>query len=248
MGSGIVIMNLSGVYSSMNMPSGILVDCSDIEGCSCYCDQEAEEQIKSRMAAACPSGPSGIHFIDSGDYHYITKFWTDRIRCPFNLILFDHHPDMQEPEFPGPLSCGGWVRNVLFENQYSRKALIAGTDPELSANALPVHDRVLLADELNIPGSPSQEFLSFLDERLPVYLSIDKDVLSTDWARTDWDQGTMALPVMKNWLRAISDRFIIIGVDICGEIPFNKGGQEAGWELNSGTNLELSSLLEELLP
>ncbi len=46
-----VIMNLSGVYSFMNMPQGVKIDGTDIEGCSSYCDSSAEVQIKSRMAA-----------------------------------------------------------------------------------------------------------------------------------------------------------------------------------------------------
>ena len=138
-----VIMNLSGVYSFMNMPQGVKIDCTDIEGCSCYCDSSAEAQIKSRMDAAAPGGADGVHFIDSGDYHYITKFWTDRIREPFNLILFDHHPDMQNPEFPGFLSCGGWVRTVM-DNPYSRKVLIAGANPDLAKEALMAADRVWL--------------------------------------------------------------------------------------------------------
>jgi arginase family enzyme len=237
-----VIMNLSGVYSFMNMPTGVRIDCTDIEGCSCYCDSAAEAEIKSRMAEAVPGGAEGVHFIDSGDYHYITKFWTDRIREPFNLILFDHHPDMQNPEFPGFLSCGGWVREVM-NNTYSRKILIAGANPELSEEALMAADRVWLIDERHITDDALGDALPFFDLTLPAYISIDKDVLDTEWARTDWDQGKMTLQMLEAWLRQVFEKVRVIGVDICGESPGLADELSDDWEVNSRTNVELFSYI-----
>ena len=37
----------------------------------------------------------GIHFLDSGNYHYVTGIMTEQIKQGFSLILFDHHTDMQ---------------------------------------------------------------------------------------------------------------------------------------------------------
>ena len=51
-------------------------DCSDIEGTRLFCDKQAEKQLKEMIHK---NGISGIHFIDSGDYHYITKLMTDFI-------------------------------------------------------------------------------------------------------------------------------------------------------------------------
>jgi arginase family enzyme len=237
-----VIMSLSGVYSFMNMPTGVRIDCTDIEGCSCYCDSAAEAEIKARMAEAVPEGAEGVHFIDSGDYHYITKFWTDRIKEPFNLILFDHHPDMQKPEFPGFLSCGGWVGEVM-NNPYSRKILIAGANPELSEEALMAADRVWLIDERHITDDALGDALPFFDSTLPAYLSIDKDVLDTEWARTNWDQGKMTLQMLESWLRQVFERVRVIGVDICGENPGLADELSDDWEVNSRTNVELFSYI-----
>lgn len=233
-----VIMNLSGVYPLMNMPHGVKIDCADIEGCACYCDSSAEAEIKSRMAAAVPEGADGVHFIDSGDYHYITKFWIERIREHFNLILFDHHPDMQKPEFPGFLSCGGWVREVM-NIPYSRKVLIAGANPELSGDALMEADRVWLIDERHITSDALGDALPFFDLSLPAYVSIDKDVLDSEWARTDWDQGKMTLRMLESWLRQIFEKVRVIGVDICGENPGIAEEFSDDWEVNSRTNIEL---------
>ena len=59
-----------------------------------YCSDAAAAEIHRRID---PYGTRGIHFLDSGNYHYVTKIMTDRIDEPFSLILFDHHTDMQSP-------------------------------------------------------------------------------------------------------------------------------------------------------
>ena len=74
------------------------VDCTHLRGTQCYCDSEGERRLRALLA---PYPPEGIHLIDSGDYHYVTKLWTDKIDHPFSLIVFDHHPDMQPPLFEG---------------------------------------------------------------------------------------------------------------------------------------------------
>ena len=100
------------------------LDCTKIVGTDCYCDDDAVKAINEMIDNAesgCVSenrGNSGnvptIHFFDNGNYHYMSKLWTDRIQHPFTLIVFDHHPDMQPPRFGGILSCGGWVLEVPF--------------------------------------------------------------------------------------------------------------------------------------
>lgn len=235
-------MNFSGVYSLMNMPPGTVVDCRDIRSCDCYCSPESAAAIRKRMG----KDPSGIHFIDSGDYHYVTEFWTDRIREPFNLILFDHHPDMHEPEFPDLVSCGGWVQDVLAGNPHCRKVLIIGANPALSREALQALDRIRLIDEKHVMEEAMEDALPFFDRTLPVYISIDKDVLDEEWASTDWDQGSMSLRMLESCLRLVFGRFRVIGVDICGEKPEGKGGTEKDWTLNSLTNKELFLFLQEI--
>lgn len=70
------------------------IDCSDIEGSNLYCSPQAEREIRRKIE---PYGVHGIHFVDSGNYHYVTKIFTDQIHSPFSLIVFDHHTDMQQP-------------------------------------------------------------------------------------------------------------------------------------------------------
>lgn len=98
-------MNFTGVYDyepfSHNKKFTWL-DCTHLQGVECYCDKEGAHALK-RVIANYPA--DGIHFIDSGNYHYLTKFWTDKIQQPFSLIVFDHHPDMQPPLFEEMISA-----------------------------------------------------------------------------------------------------------------------------------------------
>jgi arginase family enzyme len=145
---------------------------------------------------------------------------------------------MQNPEFPGFLSCGGWVRAVM-DNPYSRKVLIAGANPDLAKEALMAADRVWLIDERHITNNALEDAMPFFDLSLPVYVSIDKDVLDAEWARTDWDQGKMTLRMLESWLRQIFGKVRVIGVDICGENPGMAEELSDDWEVNSCTNMEL---------
>ena len=50
-----------------------------------------------------------------------------------------------------------------------------------------------------------------------VYLTIDKDALSTQYALTDWDQGQLSLTDLTYLIEEISRNCTLVGVDICGE-------------------------------
>ena len=109
------------------------LDCTQITGTDCYCDDEAITEINklidenrcSNCRVDSTTTPD-IHFFDNGNYHYMSKLWTDRIQEPFDLVVFDHHPDMQPPRFGDILSCGGWVKKVLEENKFVQNVVIIG--------------------------------------------------------------------------------------------------------------------------
>jgi arginase family enzyme len=54
----------------------------------------------------------GTVLMGSGDYHHLT--WPlvqrQRSRGPFQLVVFDNHPDNMR--FPWGIHCGSWVRRV----------------------------------------------------------------------------------------------------------------------------------------
>ncbi|MFA5301723.1 MAG: arginase family protein [Bacteroidales bacterium] len=204
MNTSVIIMDFTKVYRSQFFYSKTpyrLIDCTDIEGSDCYCDHEAIKTIRNRIADL---PVRAIHFIDSGNHHYITKFWTDRIREDFILAVADHHPDMQPALFDDILSCGGWVRTVLDTNPFLKAVLFIGVAPEYE---LPLDKfRIFRYPEKPSPG-------------LPVYISIDKDVLSPEVVTTNWDQGTMTYNQLQTVLKEIMVRHQVLGVDICGECP-----------------------------
>lgn len=219
MKKSVVIMNFTNVYKEEKFASRdsdfAWIDCTHLYGTDCYCDAEGAKNIR-RLIAAYP--PEGIHFIDSGDYHYLTKFWTDKITEPFSLVVFDHHPDMQPPLFEEMLSCGSWVKDVIDTNPFLRKVLLIGAAEQLvRAVPEPYQQRVHFYSEKTLRHEDF--WRAFAAEHIaePIYISVDKDVLNPRSAATNWDQGTLDLAELERLLGVILQQEKVIGIDICGE-------------------------------
>jgi hypothetical protein len=63
-------------------------------------------------------------------------------------------------------------------------------------------------------------FIHDVIDRLPteaVYITIDKDVLSSAEATTNWDQGAMPLDHVVRAIEMIAARCRIVGIDVCGD-------------------------------
>jgi arginase family enzyme len=214
----IVIMNFTGVYEIESFFKDIdaeWIDCKNIPGTFGYCDSSAAELIKRKIQKYTPYG---IHFIDSGNFHYISKFWTDKIETPFSLCVFDHHTDMQRSLFNDILSCGNWIKTALDTNLNLKKVIIIGPDDKLLENIdIKYKDRLILYSQNELSHKETWHKLAFEHVTEPVYLSIDKDLLDQNSAITDWDQGNLSLNDLKSLLHIIIEKETIIGVDICGE-------------------------------
>lgn len=242
-------MNFSGVYdleSFSHNPAFVHLDCTHLSGTDCYCDPEAAQKIHTLIA---PYPAEGIHFIDSGDYHYLTEFWTDKLEYPFSLILFDHHTDMQTPLFDQLLSCGSWVKSMLDHNPYLRQVYLIGPSEEQAST---------------IPASYRERVMAYTDTRLrkhlltsqpptlkePVYISIDKDVLDKQSALTNWDQGSLTLKELKDLLTQLLKHEQVIGIDICGECAstLHQLTTDPAIRLDNEANTELLELLRQLKP
>ncbi len=239
-------MNFSHVYDQerfLQNKKFKWIECDDIAGTDCFCDATAAEMLKKRIA---PYSVEGIHFLDSGNYHYISKFWTDKIHNPFVLIVFDHHPDMQPSFFSNLLSCGCWVKNVLDTNHFVRKVCIVGASKE-QKDRIPEEylDRVSFYSEQELSHYRVRDLFADKNIDLPVYISIDKDVLSTESAVTNWDQGSMALKELEEILLGILNKQQVIGIDICGECSCTLSLFEILKydQINNRTNKELVNLV-----
>lgn len=281
-----------------------ILDFTTLSGTTGFCDDAAADEIRRRIA----DFPSrGIHFLDNGNFHYLTRFWCEKISEDFALVVYDHHVDLRKPVFPGLMSCGSWIRDVLLRNSHCRAVLIIGPEcaqadiierelqsladedsfsdenmsetaterrktadqathasaagqlPHVSAADYASHSWTFVRREASdqpprssasvrreaagqrpcasapvrvccfteddiLDGRAARELPHLLDAlRLPVYISIDKDVLSRKVLRTNWDQGIMTEAEFRHEL----DRFTmdpkihILGVDICGEPAYN---------------------------
>ncbi len=210
-----------------------LVALGDIGGTACYCDPEAEAEISRRLV---PERSERLRWMDSGDYHYVTRILAAQEQEPFVLVLVDNHPDDQEPAFGGVLSCGGWVKALQESQPMLQEVWTLGPDHRIR----------------NTSGTVDRELEEGMDDLLAavagkrVYLSIDKDVLDREWARTAWSQGTYPLARLKGWLDGLL-RLDIVAVDVCGELTPGKGATPEDLRINCDTNIELQAFILDYL-
>ena len=249
-----MMIDFTGVYEPARekLPGWVWLDLRDIEGTDMYCSPEAADAIRRRLA---PFGFRGIHLIDSGNYHYMTGFFTEQIRQPFALVYFDHHTDMQEPMAAGLLSCGDWVREVLRSQPLARQILMIGPEEKAVREAFPdrrqLHrvlegGRVIAVSRQTLLKGSCRPALARLRPELPLYISIDKDVLGRQYAMTNWDQGTMTPVRMNQILRVLLRRRTLLGADICGEYPLDEGitaQSIQAWKLNRRENRQLVEVI-----
>lgn len=262
------------------------MDLSEISGTHLYCSPEAASSIRKVIHA---HGVHGVHLIDTGDYHYVSKLMTDEIPEPFCLVQIDHHTDTQPGAFDAEdgssLSCGSWVRSVLMQNPNLRLIILIGPPEEsirqaitslnlkrtavsgycISPQGIPVlflpqktdfrlfksgrqcdqfqtYPVTQCCTNINFPplnphsqtsGWDTAEHAAQEDrpDSLPIYLSIDKDVLTPEDAATDWDQGTMRLSELLSLLDDLLDARRLLGADLCGGLSIRDASPEEA-ELN----------------
>lgn len=251
----IVVMNFSGVYEPQGFYKNLegtavtWLDCQEIPGTNCYCDESAEEAIREKIREL---PMEGIHFLDSGNYHYLTKLWMEKAEEPFDLLVFDHHTDMQLPAFGDILSCGGWIKNALDTNHFLKRVYLAG--PPESAWEEAKKDlteeeraRVFWIGEEELEPEALARFFKENGQEItcPLYISLDKDVLCQGDARTNWDQGTVPLKLILSCLKAVQKERRMMGIDVCGENPEGMEGAQSltEQEINGRTNQEICEIM-----
>lgn len=245
-----VIMNFSGIYKNQSFYKDhaekeiFWTELSDLSGCNCYCDAEAADRICEEIQNYTGNG---IHFIDSGNYHYMTRLWLEKQQVPFRLLVFDNHTDMQPPAFGGLLSCGGWIAASLEELPLLHEVILVGPDEEAYVQVEPeLQQKVcfLSREKLSMMTAEEKEdFFKNLDADLPLYISVDKDVLCKGDASTTWSQGDMHLSELMSFLELVLERQNILGMDVCGECDMDSCSEDF---LNDHANEAILRLWEKM--
>ncbi|HEY0180677.1 MAG TPA: arginase family protein [Dokdonella sp.] len=184
----------------------------------------------------------GTAFLGSGDYHHLSWPLIARRAAdgPFEVVVFDNHPDNMR--FPFGVHCGSWVRRVAALAHVARVHVVGIGSADVSAahaweNYLTPLRRgrlvywtvgvdVRWAARLGLGATfrafdaPAALLDRFADEQrgatAPVYLSIDKDVLRADVARTNWDQGRFGEDDLAHGIGLLAGR--VIGSDVTGDV------------------------------
>jgi len=185
-------------------------------------------------------------FLGSGDYHHVSHLLIQRyarLGQSIQVVVLDNHPDNMR--YPFGIHCGSWV-NAVSRLPFVRCVHVLGitsTDVEIG-HAWENHLQPLRAGKVRywcvgrklawmryLGIALSQSFESMTDllcafDRYfrsnpgPVYLSIDKDVLSSEEVHTNWDQGAMLLQDLGQAIGLL--KLHIIGCDVTGEVSFHR--------------------------
>ncbi|HEY3951051.1 arginase family protein [Phenylobacterium sp.] len=207
---------------------------------------KAIDGLRARLREALPAADgAALVMTGSGDFHHVSPLLLERALeasdAPAVTVLhFDNHPDWVR--FENGVHCGSWVgwaarmpkvAKVITVGVCSRD--IQGPSPRRADLELISGDRLELyayrapdgADAVRLCGRewPTIEavgedaFASLLAGRIgtdAVYVTIDKDVLRSSDAATNWDQGRTSLSFLKRLIAVLANHRLI-GADVVGD-------------------------------
>lgn len=188
----VLFCDFTGIYGIEGFRDyGNFIDMKELSGTGMYVDEEAERVIRKRLDETADLSKYRIRFLDNGNYHYMTRILASYIREPFDLITFDNHTDDKPPAFEGLRSCGSWRLDIASENEYLNASMLVRRCSDFEAE--------------------------YTESNLPLYISLDKDILSETVLNTNWDQGDMKEDELFGILKKLYDSRNVIALDVCGE-------------------------------
>ncbi|MEO8856174.1 MAG: hypothetical protein ABI343_04210 [Burkholderiaceae bacterium] len=205
------------------------------------CTLRSMAALRHALAAGLPFDP-GTVFTGSGDFHHVSLLLIERLarHGPLDVIVLDNHPDNMR--YPWGIHCGSWVSHVT-ALPFVRHVQVMGIgSPDvrlrhaLENRLLPLFRgrlsywcigndigwarHVGLGTAIRNFDSARAMLNAFAEQqagvRHPVYLSLDKDVLSTRVARTNWDQGVLLESDVVEVVLQLARR--LAGCDITGDV------------------------------
>jgi arginase family enzyme len=206
------------------------------------------EQALADLLPPLADGSPRLVFYGSGDFHHVSLALMRQLRRPFNLLVLDNHPDWMRgvpllhcgtwlyhaarlPHLQRVFHVGG---EVDFDNSYrwltpwrllrSGKITVIPALRRFQRGPWAQIAHKPLRAEAQAPASAGrvEELLRpFRDDlaRWPLYISLDKDVMTDAHAVVNWDSGQLALDEVCHILRAFVQhaRGCLAGMDIVGE-------------------------------
>jgi len=262
--------------------------------CSFRRFEHFETALADTLGSATDETPA-LSFLGSGDFHHVSLAMLRRVPQPFNLLILDNHPDWmrgipflhcgtwlhhaaQLANVRTIYHVGG---NVDFDNRFRLlapwQALRSGKIHVISGirrferGAWSEVAFPALRFQPNREASPRRidQLLHPLRAELarwPLYVSLDKDVLTAKDAVVNWDSGHLMLAEVENVLSAFVDaaHHQLVGMDIVGdwspvhlyglsrrllhltEHPRLKVTPHAAAQSNQATNLRLAQCVQSL--
>ncbi len=209
---------------------------------------ERFEKHFTQLAGSSHDGDPFLSFLGSGDFHHVSLALLRRLRGPYNLLVIDNHPDWmrgvpllhcgtwlfhaaQLPSVQRIFHLGGAVD---FDNGYrwlapwpmirSGKIIVAPARCRFRGrwwNKIPHRPLRRWADE---PAGADviEEWLAPYRTELsawPLYISLDKDVLTEAEAVVNWDSGHLTVPevltILETFSKSAEGR--LAGMDVVGD-------------------------------
>ncbi len=189
-----------------------------------------------------------LSFLGSGDFHHVSLALLRRLTGPFNLLVIDNHPDWmrgipflhcgtwlyhaaQLPAVQRIIHLGG---EVDFDNRYrwlapwpmirTGKIIVAPPRNRHRGRSWERIEHRPLRRYPNQSARPDmiEEWLAPYRDELsawPLYISLDKDVLTASEAVVNWDSGYMTVAEVLAILEAFSNAAggDLAGMDIVGD-------------------------------
>ena len=145
--------------------------------------------------------PEEIHFIDSGNYHYMTRIWLEKISEPFSNFLYLTIIQICSRLHLAacfPAEDGSMI--PLWNFHLLKKVILIGPDEEAFSRVEPEiqgKGGVLEQGEASGNGRGGGVCICKASrwEKMPLYISIDKDVLCEDGCRHKLEPGGYAVEV-----------------------------------------------------
>lgn len=209
------------------------------------CTKKKFEHFGQNLYSLLPE-TLGTVLMGSGDFHHISLLLIERLaqtysaKNPIEVVIFDNHPDNMR--YPFGIHCGSWVSHIAHLPFVSHVHVLGITSNDIGLAHFwenrwsPLFNKKLTYWSLDVNVSwakkiglgtvfrhfcsPDELIATFLAEQYyktsPIYLSIDKDVLSEDVIHTNWDQGKLSTYHLLDTISSIKSR--IVGSDITGEL------------------------------